>query len=76
MRTLGYAFTTGDVSTIAKDLQTAGYEVKLDKTAGTIVAKVPNDGAINANLEVLRGFQHNKRWALRADPAAIKPKEG
>jgi molybdopterin-guanine dinucleotide biosynthesis protein len=72
LKTIAFAAPTTLISKVAKDLKAAGYQVALDKSAGTMVAKaLMQDGS---ELEVARALQmgRGRTWSLRADPQVIQ----
>lgn len=66
LKTVGYAFQTKEITKLSKDLEANGYMVKLDKSAGTLVASLNGEEMVRA-LQLGRG----RTWLVRADPRAI-----
>lgn len=68
LKTIGYSFPTKQITQMSKDFKAAGYEVNLDKQAGTMVVKL--DGRVMA-----RALQIRTVWCLRAVDGLLTPVE-
>ena len=66
LKTIAYQMPTATLTKLGKDLKSAGYDVKRDNAAGTMVASI--DGVVYVRaLQTGRG----RGWIVRADPKAI-----
>ena len=67
LKTVAYAMSTGDLTKLSAELKTAGYGVKRDNSAGTMVAVADNDEVVVRAMQTGRG----RGWIVRADPRVI-----
>lgn len=68
MKTLAYAAPTAYIRDAARMLRDAGYDVKYDSKAGTMVASLTEAGE---TIVVARALQMGKFWSLRANPKVM-----
>jgi len=70
MKTLAYAAPTSYIRNAARMLREAGYDVKYDSKAGTMVASFTEG---DKTVVVARALQMGKFWSLRANPKVMAP---
>lgn len=67
MQTVGYSFTTKQITKISKDLSDAGYEV---------VKRPEMVKALMDGVEIAVALKLRNTWILRGAPGLFTPKEG